>query len=84
AHALETRYPEIWPKIWQQVFSAGDDYELLFTAPEDKLAEIKNFSQTLALPITRIGIATKSKHAPRLLDVSGSSISITKQGFMHL
>lgn len=37
------------------VLSGGDDYELLFTAPEEKSAQIKKISQDLNLRLTPIG-----------------------------
>jgi thiamine-monophosphate kinase len=35
--------------------TAGDDYELLFSAPPERSAEILKLSETLGLPLSRIG-----------------------------
>ena len=37
--------------------TAGDDYELLFTAPLERAAEILALSESLGLPLTRVGAA---------------------------
>mgnify|MGYP001037268287 CR=1 FL=1 len=38
--------------------SAGDDYELLFTVPQDKVEEVKTAMHSISLPITEIGQMT--------------------------
>ncbi|MDP8566882.1 thiamine-phosphate kinase [Methylophilus aquaticus] len=40
------------------VLAGGDDYELCFTAPLHQRARLSTLSQTLALPLTRIGVVT--------------------------
>jgi len=41
--------------------SAGDDYELLFTAPPERADEVTEIGATLALPLTRIGFCRPGK-----------------------
>lgn len=38
--------------------SAGDDYELLFTVPQDRVDEVKTAMHSISLPITEIGQMT--------------------------
>ncbi|MBL4603877.1 MAG: thiamine-phosphate kinase [Emcibacteraceae bacterium] len=63
-------------------WSGGDDYELLFTAPKNKNAVIKNLSDELGIKLTKIGEITKALQI-KLLDDDGSEITQTKKGFRH-
>lgn len=38
--------------------SAGDDYELLFTVPQDQIEEVKTAMHSVSIPITQIGQMT--------------------------
>ena len=44
-----------------ELINSGDDYELCFTADEDKLDEIIKLSNTLNIPLTEIGRITSSR-----------------------
>ena len=44
-----------------ELINSGDDYELCFTADEDKLDQIINLSKTLNIPLTEIGRITSSR-----------------------
>lgn len=45
-----------YPQLTQQcVLAGGDDYELCFTAPATRHAELQKFSEQLALPLSCIG-----------------------------
>tara|TARA_Y100000766_G_scaffold51737_1_gene41699 strand:- start:488 stop:1414 length:927 start_codon:yes stop_codon:yes gene_type:complete len=44
-----------------ELINSGDDYELCFTADEDKLDQIIKLSKTLNIPLTEIGRITSSK-----------------------
>ena len=45
---------------WQRILSAGDDYELCFTCPENKLSEMKQLMRSHEIDITCIGEITAS------------------------
>lgn len=47
------------PSLWQVILHGGDDYELLFTAPAIARERIAALAETLALPLTRIGVVTQ-------------------------
>jgi thiamine-monophosphate kinase len=57
---------------------AGEDYELLFTAPEGKRVP----SQIAGVPITRIGRITRSKKLI-LMNQHGHSHGLKPQGWEH-
>lgn len=44
-----------WGKGLETVLTGGDDYELLFTAPESATGALRALSDSLALPLTPIG-----------------------------
>lgn len=58
---------------WETILAGGDDYEILFTAPEGKVT---------SLPVTRIGTVV-AESSVRVLDESGKDIPIAKRGFTH-
>ncbi len=58
--------------------SGGDDYELCFTAPSNQRQVIEQLSQSLHLPLTRIGRITPMSSAGAqitLMDTSGNTLN---------
>ncbi|SFL83201.1 thiamine-phosphate kinase [Nitrosomonas communis] len=64
------------------LLAGGDDYELCFTAPEIKFAEIARLSQELTIPLTRIGKISQGEGL-LLLDSNGNAITYEKKGYDH-
>ena len=62
--------------------SGGDDYELVFTAPEHARADIAALSVSTHTPITRIGKVNGSQQL-RLLDSEGHEIRNEFESFDH-
>jgi thiamine-monophosphate kinase len=62
--------------------SGGDDYELVFTAPEHARADIAGLSVSTHTPITRIGKVNGSQQL-RLLDSEGQEIRNEFEAFDH-
>jgi len=64
--------------------SGGDDYELVFTAPAPRHAEIAALTKTLALPLTCLGnIAAGTPGALTVLDADGQPLEIARRGYDH-
>ncbi|CAN1504715.1 ThiL Thiamine monophosphate kinase [Burkholderiaceae bacterium] len=64
---------------WQCAAAGGDDYELCFTAAAEKRDQITVLSQTLSLPLTRIGYTTISTEAKiELIDSQGQALDANK------
>ncbi|MEO1014935.1 MAG: thiamine-phosphate kinase [Pseudomonadota bacterium] len=61
---------------------AGDDYEILFTAPPERRRAIDIASQVTKTSATKIGVA-RSGHGVRLLNESGAQISLLRPGYDH-
>ena len=62
--------------------SGGDDYELVFTAPEHARADIAALSVSTHTPITRIGKVNDSQQL-RLLDSEGDEMRNEFESFDH-
>ncbi len=81
ALAMLKRHPQI--KLLDLV-SAGDDYELIFTAKANKYEPIMRLGKSLKIPIAHIGYLKKSnKPGIVLLDENDDPIKIKKFGFEH-
>jgi thiamine-monophosphate kinase len=65
-----------------QVLSGGDDYELVFTARQEKRADIAALSKELGLVLARVGSIQKGQ--PKLLVLGGDGAPIApRRGFDH-
>jgi thiamine-monophosphate kinase len=62
--------------------TAGDDYELLFTAPAGADAAILAVSREAGVPVTAIG-AVAAGAGVRLLDADGQAIAVERAGYRH-
>ena len=65
-----------------QLATAGDDYELLFTALPESSEQIRRLSSELGLPITRIG-AIETGAGVRLVGADGNLVPIASGGYRH-
>jgi thiamine-monophosphate kinase len=70
------------PELPAQLATAGDDYELLFTAAPEANEHIRNLSKELGLPITTIGTIEEGAGV-RLLDANGKDIPLADTGYRH-
>jgi thiamine-monophosphate kinase len=64
------------------VLAGGDDYELLFTAPESARSAVQAAAQASATPVTRIG-RTETQAGLRLVDAQGQPVSGQFASFDH-
>ena len=75
------------PDLPVRLATAGDDYELLFTAPPEASAAIERLAAELALPVTAIGTihgGTIERGAGvRLVAADGRPVPITAAGYRH-
>jgi thiamine-monophosphate kinase len=66
------------------LLAGGDDYELVFTAPATRHAEIAALADTLPLALTCIGtIESGEPGTLRLIDADGETMPIAQRGFDH-
>jgi thiamine-monophosphate kinase len=66
---------------WNQPLSAGDDYELLFTAAPNKAKDIEQLEQRTSCPVTRVGKITRDPGLRCLLH--GSPWELRSAGYEH-
>jgi thiamine-monophosphate kinase len=64
------------------VLAGGDDYELIFTAPQARRAEIEAVAADLGIALTRVGYVQKGDARLVLLDGSGNAMPVPG-GFDH-
>lgn len=62
--------------------TGGDDYELLFTLPVEREAELPALAARLQLPLTVIG-RTRSEPGLEVRDEHGRPIAVAKTGWRH-
>lgn len=67
----------------QSLIAGGDDYELVFTAPVNRRAEVVAAGKTAGIGVTRIGRIVEGPSVARLLDASGKSMPVPRHGFDH-
>lgn len=65
-----------------RLVTGGDDYELVFTAPEDRRDAILALAAELRLELTWIGDVVQGEGVS-LLDAGGRDITPARQGFTH-
>ena len=65
------------------LLAGGDDYELVFTAPQHRRAEIEALSRELGLALTVIGTVVPGEPKVVLRDAEGASMPYERLGFDH-
>ena len=72
------------PALAQEcVLAGGDDYELIFTAPPFKRAEIEATGKELDIVLSRIGVIVPGKPRAVLRDAAGKPVPVSRTGFDH-
>ena len=64
------------------VLSGGDDYELVFTARQERRTEIESLSKELKLALTRVGSIQKGAAKLQVLDADRRAMRV-ERGFDH-
>lgn len=72
-------YLKARPELRPLIYSGGDDYEILFTAPPNVMLQLEEKS---GATVTRIGDIIEGKEA-MLFDASGSRVTLERLGFQH-
>lgn len=65
------------------LLGGGDDYELLFTAPQERRAAILTLATEMGLSLTRIGRTLSGASVVTVLDETGRPISVEAAGYDH-
>lgn len=80
--APASRLAEREPGLPALLATAGDDYELVFTAPPEATGDIERLAAELALPITPIGVV-EAGSGVRLLGSDGRLVPVAASGYRH-
>ena len=67
----------------KNIISKGDDYQILFTAPEIKSSLIKKISKSSKIRITKIGKILNKAYQSSLLDEKNKKITLKNKGYFH-
>ena len=70
------------PSIRPLLAAGGDDYELLFTAPENAASAIAGLAARLGLPLAPIG-RIEPGAGVRLVDADGRAVAVAAAGWRH-
>jgi thiamine-monophosphate kinase len=65
------------------LLGGGDDYELLFTAPQERRAAILALATDVGLPLARIGRTAAGDPTVTLVDEAGRPVATGSGGFDH-
>jgi thiamine-monophosphate kinase len=65
------------------LLGGGDDYELVFTAAQDRRATILTLAAEIGLPLTRIGRTVAGAPPVSVLDEAGRPVSAGPAGYDH-
>ncbi len=68
--------------IWYMIATGGDDYELVFTAPQSARTALQEMARFLAVPLTRIGTIT-TERTLRYTDAAGQHVFGEESGFEY-
>jgi thiamine-monophosphate kinase len=67
----------------QCLLAGGDDYELCFTVPPGRDADVTALGDRLAVPLTRIGVATAQPAGLQVRDATGHALDPLPRAFDH-
>jgi thiamine-monophosphate kinase len=70
------------PLLQRCALAAGDDYELCFTAPPSRHADVSELAGRLGLPLTLIGTVDQGSGVT-LVDATGRALALQEKGFDH-
>jgi thiamine-monophosphate kinase len=70
------------PGAQEAALSGGDDYELLFTAPQKRRTQIEALSPRLDVPLTRVG-KIREQQGLRVIDATGAEVQVERAGWRH-
>jgi len=75
------------PRHLETILTAGDDYEILFTAPPTSTAALADLERSLGIPITAIGRMTErslTKQSPvTVTDAENRPLTFASEGWTH-
>ncbi|MEE8574928.1 MAG: thiamine-phosphate kinase [Thermodesulfobacteriota bacterium] len=71
------------PELMELALSGGEDYELLFTAPAENRAALKEIAKETGVSITEIGRVVEKKRGISIFDKEGNPVKPRRDGYEH-
>ena len=71
------------PGAIARLVSGGDDYEILCTVPENRLAAFEAAARSAGVSVSVIGRIVAGKAAPRLVDAGNREIPLQRRSYSH-
>lgn len=71
------------PGLLDLALSGGEDYELLFTVPPEREAELADLAGSVGVPVTRLGRITAPEAGLSVIDRDGHPIRTRNTGYDH-
>lgn len=65
------------------LISAGDDYEIVCTVPEQRCATFVEAARSAGVAVTSIGTIVAGAEAPRFLDAEGRALTVEHPSYSH-
>lgn len=76
------------PARLKDILTGGDDYELIFTAPQTSIADIEDLAEAMSLPVSVIGrieaLDPGCQSNVSVVDGAGLALSLGGGGYQHL
>lgn len=67
----------------ETILAGGDDYEVLCTVPENRLADFLARAAGTGIAVTEIGVVLAGPSAPAFVDGQGRTISLSRLSYSH-
>ncbi len=67
----------------ETLISAGDDYEILCTVPQERCEAFVDAALRAGVPVAAIGTITEGTQAPKFLDAGGGELALTRFSYSH-
>jgi thiamine-monophosphate kinase len=67
----------------ERALTGGDDYEIACAIPPKKLAAFRAAAAKARVPVAEIGIVTRGREKPRVLDPNGKPLLFKSLSFSH-
>jgi thiamine-monophosphate kinase len=80
--AFREHFPTVTEEALALALSGGEDYELLFTVPPEKMSKVSLLLDKLGTPVSVIGIITEGKTVSTI-GPDGREFSLARKGFDH-
>jgi thiamine-monophosphate kinase len=71
------------PALLDLALAGGEDYELLFTVPPEREAELADLAGSVGVPVTPLGRITAPESGLRVFGRDGRPIRVGKAGYDH-